>query len=93
MVTSPVVLRVDVVLIAPVVLMIVEPVITEAPLMVPVVIAALVRVLFERVSVARRVAITPDDGKVAVELIPVPPFDLPSRPATAEDEARLRLPN
>jgi len=71
----------------------VEPVITEAPLMVPVVIAALVKVLFDRVSASSRITITPLAGNVAVELMPVPPFDLPSNPATAEDEARLRLPN
>ena len=93
MVTSPVVLRVEVVLIAPVVLIVVEPVISEAPLMVPVVIAALVKVLFDRVSAASRMTIKPLAGKVAVELMPVPPFVLSSRPLTAEGDARFRLPN
>ena len=61
-------------LIEPVVLMTVEPSITAAPSMVPPVMAGLVSDLLTKVSVASRVTMTPELGKVAVETIPVPPF-------------------
>ena len=93
MVTSPVVFNVDVVSIEPDVLMLVAPVITEAPSIVPVVISALVKVLLARVSAASRVTMTPLVGKVAVELMPVPPLVLGNKPATAEGELKFRLPN
>ena len=52
----------------PVVLIAVEPLILDAPL-----IVAAVKVLLVRVSVESRVTTTPEVGKVAVEFTPVPP--------------------
>ena len=84
---------VAVVSIAPVVVIVVDPVITEAPSIVPVVISALVKVLFASVSAASRVTMTPLVGKVAVEVMPVPPLVFGNKPATADVEERLRLLN
>ena len=53
----------------PVVLIVVEPLIFDAPL-----IVAAVKVLLVRVSVESRVTTTPEVGKVAVEFTPVPPL-------------------
>ena len=78
--------------IVPVVLITVESVISEAPLIVPAEITELVKVLFERVSVAARVTTTPSLGNVAVELTPVPPLLVDRRPDTAELDARFTLP-
>ena len=76
----------------PVVLITVESVISEAPLIVPVETTELVKVLFDRVSVAAWVTTTPELGNVAVELTPVPPLLVGSRPDTAEIDARFTLP-
>ena len=54
----------------PVVLIVVDPAILDAPL-----IVAPFKVLFVSVSVASCVTTTPDTGNVAVELIPVPPLE------------------
>ena len=78
--------------IVPVVLITVESVISEAPLIVPAEITEFVRVLFERVSVAVWVTTTPELGKVAVELTPVPPLLVGNRPETAELDPKLTLP-
>ena len=59
----------------PVVLIVVEPLMLDAPL-----IVAAVNVLLVRVSVASRVTTTPEVGKVAVELTPVPPLAAASVP-------------
>ena len=53
----------------PMVLMMVEPPILDAPL-----IVAALKVLLVRVSVAASVTTTPEVGKVAVEFTPVPPL-------------------
>jgi hypothetical protein len=53
----------------PVVLIVVEPLIFDAPL-----IVAALKVLLVRVSVAASVTTTPVVGKVAVEFTPVPPL-------------------
>ena len=63
----------DAALMAPVVLMVVEPPMTDAPFMVPAVITGLINVLLVRVSDAVCVTTTPELGKVAVELSPIPP--------------------
>ena len=73
----------------PVVLMTVAPAITEAPLIVLAVINAPSRVLLVKVSVALRVTTVPVVGKVAFELIPVPPEVVGKRPVTAVGWARL----
>jgi hypothetical protein len=72
-------------LIVPVVLMVVEPPIKEAPFTVLAEISAPFRVLLLSVSVAPSVTITPELGKVAVEFTPVPPFTLGRIPVTAAD--------
>ena len=82
---------VDVVVMAPVVLMMVEPVMSPAPLIVPAVRTGAVRVLLVKVSVASRVTITPDPGYVAVEVTPVPPFADAKMPLTAALLARFIL--
>ena len=61
-------------LIEPVMFTDVEPMITDAPLIVPDVINGLLNVLLVRVSVAVSVTTTPVVGNVAVELTPVPPL-------------------
>ena len=72
----------------PVVLISVEPPIVEFPFIVAVVIVLLVKF-----SVASRVTTTPELGKVAVELTPVPPFAVGSTPLTAALCARFTAPN
>lgn len=54
-------------------------------LIVPALMIGLVSVLLVKVSVADWVTTTPEVGKVAVELTPVPPFVRPSMLATAAD--------
>ena len=73
----------------PVVLMTVAPAITDAPLMVLAVISAPSKVLLVKVSVALRVTTVPVVGKVALELIPVPPEVVGNRPVTAVGWDRL----
>ena len=71
-------------LIAPVVLIVVEPLITDAPLMVAVLINGLVNVLFVNVAEPDSVTITPLEGNVAVEFSPVPPRLDGKIPVTAD---------
>ena len=77
----------------PVVLMVVAPVIAETPSMVPAVIIGALKVLFVRVCGPTSVVITPDVGKVALELMPVPPAERGNSPVTAAACARLIGPN
>ena len=67
----------------PVVLITVAPAITDEPLMVLAVTSAPSKVLFVKVSIALRVTTVPVVGKVAFELIPVPPEVVGNRPVTA----------
>ena len=64
----------------PVVLIVVDPPILDAPS-----IVAELKILLVSVSVAPSVTITPEFGKVAVEFTPVPPFALGKIPVTAAD--------
>ena len=61
----------------------VVPVINDAPLIVADPMIGVSKVLLDKVSTASRVAITPVDGNVAVELMPVPPERVGSMPVIA----------
>ena len=61
--------------------------------MVPFVTTGAVRVLLVKVAAAVSVTITPLTGKVALELIPVPPKAEPKIPVTAALFAKLIAPN
>ena len=78
---------------APVVLIVVLPPISDAPLIVPAVITVEVSVLLLNVSVASRVTTVPVLGNTADPLTPVPPRSVPSVPVTAALLARSIAPN
>ena len=92
-VISPPAVTVELVVIELAVSMLVLPVISEVPLTVPFVITGAVRVLLVKVADAASVTITPLAGKVALELIPVPPMDEAKIPVTAALLAKLSAPN
>ena len=77
----------------PLVSMLVDPVISEAPLMVLAVTIPPLRTLLVNVAEPASVTTTPLTGKVADELIPVPPKEEGSRPVTAAGCARFKAPN
>ena len=79
-------------LIVPVVFITVLPVISELLPMVPELISGISKVLLLSVSTASRVAMVPAVGKVALELIPVPPALAGSSPVTAVACAKLMAP-
>lgn len=74
MVMLPVEAMVEVVSMEPLVLIVVEPPIREAPLIVPLAITVLFKVLLLRVSVASRTTTVPEVGNTAEPLTPVPPL-------------------
>ena len=67
----------------PVVLMLVDPLINDAPLIVLAVTIPPLRTLLVSVAEPASVTTTPVTGKVAVEFMPVPPAEVGSNPVTA----------
>ena len=82
----------EAVVIDPCTLMTVDPLINDAPFIVPAVMTGLVSVLLVRVAVPTSVRTTPELGKVAVEDMPIPPLLVCKIPLTALAFARFKEP-
>ena len=85
----PLAVTVDEVLIEPVVSIDVDPPMSEVPAIVPELITGLVRVLLVNVATSASVTTTPLSGKVAVEVLPIPPLALGRMPDTAAEFSRF----
>ena len=88
-VTLPVELRLEAVVIEEVVSIVAAPVISDVPLIVPPLMTGLVRVFAVRVAAPVSVTMVPDVGKTAVEEVPVPPNVAGSMPVTDAAVPRL----
>ena len=66
-----------------------EPVMTVEPVIVPPLINGVLSVLLLKVALPASVTTTPSLGKVALELIPIPPKLVGSIPLTAAELPRL----
>ena len=76
----------------PLVLMFVDPLINDAPVIVLAVTIPPLRTLLVSVAEPASVTTTPVTGKVADELIPVPPREVGNNPVTAAGCARFNAP-